>query len=85
MERFSGKLTPLVSTEAVMLSLAPTFTVATANNPVPVVPGIFTMPSFVGVATNATMSATGVADAENSNVLIPVRIGAERSVKTAAR
>ena len=50
-----------VSADAVMLPLAPTFTVATAKAPVPVAPGIFTMPSLVSVAAKATMSGTGVA------------------------
>ena len=37
-----------------ILPLAPTFTVATANAPVPFAPGIFTMPPLV--AAKATMS-----------------------------
>ena len=65
-----------------MLPLAPTFTVATAKAPVPFVPGIFTMPSLVVVAANATMSGTGVAEAESSNVFSPVLIGAGLAVAT---
>ena len=49
-----------VSADAVILPLAPKFTVATANAPVPFVPPIFTMPSLVLVASNATMSGTEV-------------------------
>ena len=65
-----------MSADAVILPLAPTFTVATANTPMPVLPGIFTIPSLLGVAANATMSGIGVADAENSKVFNPELIGA---------
>lgn len=65
-----------MSADAVMFPLAPTFAVATAKAPVPFVPGIFAMPSLVDVAANATMSGTGVAEAERSTVLSPVLIGA---------
>ena len=65
-----------VSADAVILPLAPTFTVATANAPVPFVPRIFTMPSLVGVTAKANMSGTGVAEAESSSVFSPVLIGA---------
>ena len=74
---FTGKAAIPVSADAVMLPLAPTFTVATANAPVPVVPGMLTMPSLVSVAAKATMSGTGVADAENKSVLRPTKLGAE--------
>jgi hypothetical protein len=50
------------------------FTVATAKAPVPVVPGMFTMPGSGDVAARATMSGTGVEDAESSKVLVPVRV-----------
>ena len=74
MKRLIGNVAVPVSAVAVMLPLAPTFTVATANTPVPLVPGIFTIPSFVGVAASATMSGVGVAEAENSKVLIPTSV-----------
>ena len=60
-----------MSADAVILPLAPTFTVATTNTPVPVLPGIFAIPSLVRVAASATMSGTGVAEAENSKVFNP--------------
>ena len=74
--RLTGRLIPPVSAEAVMVSLAPTFTVATANTPVPVVPGIFTIPSLVKVAARATMSGIGLAEAESRSVLRPEITGA---------
>ena len=55
----SGKLVAPVSADAVIAPVAPTFTVAAAKAPVPFVPGMFTMPSLVGVAANATTSGTG--------------------------
>ena len=73
---FTGKAALPVSADAVMLPLTPTFTVATAKAPVPVAPGIFTMPSLVSVAAKATMSGTGVADAENKSVFRPTMMGA---------
>src|SRR5215510_13785773 len=73
---FTGKVAFPVSADAVMVPLAPTFTVATANAPVPLAPGMFTMPSLVTVAANATTSGTGVADAERSRVLTPTVMGA---------
>src|SRR6266536_2578538 len=72
----TGNVALPVSADAVILPLTPTFTVATAKAPVPFVPGIFTMPSLVVVATKATMSGTGVADAESSKVFSPVLVGA---------
>src|SRR5262245_49635122 len=73
----TGNDTLPVSTDAVILPLAPTFTVATAKAPVPFVPGIFTIPGLGGgVAANATMSGTGVTEAESSSVFSPVLIGA---------
>ena len=76
MEIFTGRVAPPVSADAVILPLAPIFTVATANTPVPVVPGMFIMPSLLRVAPRATMSGTGVADAEKSSVFNPELIGA---------
>ena len=73
---FTGKDAPPVSAEAVMLPLAPTFTVATAKAPVPFVPETFTMSSLVVVAAKATMSGTSVLEAENSSVFSPVLTGA---------
>ena len=70
-ETFSGNIALPMSADAVMPALAPTFTVATAKAPVPVAPGMFTMPSWVGVAAQATMSETGVAETESSSVFSP--------------
>ena len=75
-EMLNGNIALPVSAELVMLPLVPTFTVATANTPVPFDPGIFTIPSPLGVAANATMSGTGVAETEKNSVLIPDRIDA---------
>lgn len=72
----SGKEALPVSADAVMVPFTPTFTVATAKAPVPFVPGIFTMPSLVAVAAKATISGTGVADAENKSVFKPTLTGA---------
>ena len=60
-----------VSTVAVMSAPAPTLTVATAKKPVPVVPGIFAMPSFVTVAPRATMSGPGEVVAVSRSVFTP--------------
>ena len=73
---FTGSVALPVSADAVMFPLAPRFTVATANAPVPCVARIFTMPSLVGVTTKATMSGTGVAEAERSSVFSPTLMGA---------
>lgn len=70
-EMFTGNVALPVSADAVIVPVTPRFTVATANAPIPFIPGTFTMPSFVGVAAKAIMSGTGVAVAERSNVLIP--------------
>ena len=67
-----GKVAAPVSTLTIKVSLAPTFTLATAKKPVPVVPGMCTMPSLLTVATKATISAMGVSDAESNNVFNPV-------------
>ena len=68
---FTGNDALPVSADAVMFPLAPTFTVATAKAPMPFVPRMFTMPSLVVVAANATMSGTGVAEAESSKRVQP--------------
>src|SRR5262245_7406773 len=73
---FTGKDALPVSADAVMLALAPTLTVATEKAPVPSVPGMFAMPSLVTVAAKATMSGTGVAEAENKSVFRPMKLGA---------
>ena len=73
---FTGKVTPPVVGMAVMMPVAPTFTVATAKAPVPLVPGILTMPGSGAVAARATMSGIGVADAENASVFRPALIEA---------
>ena len=62
--------------EAVMMSAAPTLTVATANAPAPLVPGRSTIPLPLGVAASAMMSGTGVVEAESNSVLSPEIIGA---------
>src|SRR5262245_54424598 len=74
--RAIGSAVTPVSAAAVMIPLAPTFTVATAKTPVPLVPAIFTMPSLFGVAASATMSGTGVEDAERITVSRPGKTGA---------
>lgn len=76
-DTFSGKDASPVSTEAVMIPVVPTLTVATANTAVSLVPGTFAMPGSGGsVADKATMSGTGPNEAENSNVFRPVLMGA---------
>ena len=72
----TGRGTSPVSAETVIVPPAPRFTVATAKTPVPVVPGILTIPSFFSVALMATMSGTGVVAAESSKVSMPETIGA---------
>ena len=62
-----------MSAEVVIIPVAPTFTVATAKNPVL---ASVTMPSLFGVVDKTTMSGTGVAEAEKNSVLIPDRIDA---------
>jgi hypothetical protein len=73
---FTGKEVLPVSADAVMVPVAPTFTVATAKAPVPFVPGMFAIPSLVSVAANATMSGTGLEEAERTSVFSPVLMGA---------
>jgi hypothetical protein len=72
----SGSETLPVSAVAVIVPVAPTFEVATAKAPAPVGFGILTRPSLPGVAATATMSGTGVVEAEKSSVSSPVMIGA---------
>jgi hypothetical protein len=73
---FTGIFAPPVSADAVMVALAPTFTVATAKAPAPPAPGTFKTPSLLVVAAKATMSGTGELEAEKSKVLSPGRIEA---------
>ena len=74
---FTGSVVTPVSAEAVMVPLAPTFTVATTNTPVPVFPGMFTIPGSGGsVPANATTSGTAEDDAEKRSVFNPELIGA---------
>ena len=61
---------------AVIEAPAPTFTVATAKAFEPVVPVMCRMPSLLAVAASATMSGTGIAEADRSKVLRPVSLGA---------
>src|SRR5262245_11739720 len=70
-KRLTGTGTLPVSATTVTVPAAPTLTVATANAPVPVRPGMFTMPFCLGVAASATMSGPGFVDAESRNVLTP--------------
>lgn len=63
-----------MSALTVMVSPTPRLVVATANTPVPVTPGIRTMPSFGEVAASATMSGVGVAEASRSRVLMPTSV-----------
>ena len=60
----SGKVAAPVFAVAVIEALAPTLTVATAKAFEPLVPVMCRMPSFCAVAASATMSGTGVAEAE---------------------
>ena len=73
---FTGNDALPVSADAVIVPVAPTFTVATAKAPVLLVPRILTMPSLLRVAAQATMSETGVADAESRSVFSPTLMGA---------
>src|SRR5215475_8585770 len=71
MKRNTGRFTPPVSAVTVILLLAPTLTVATANAALPFGPGMFTMPSLVGVAASATISGTSTDEAVSRSVLTP--------------
>src|SRR5262252_5942284 len=72
----TGRGTSPVSAETVIVPPAPRFIAATEKIPVPVVPGILTIPSFFNVALMATMSGTGVVEADSSRVLRPETTGA---------
>jgi hypothetical protein len=61
----------------VIIAPIPRFTVATAKNPVPISPGMFTMPSLLRVAARPTMSGTGAAEADRSSVLSPWTVSAK--------
>src|SRR5712691_622648 len=70
-ETLSGSETAPVSAVTVSVSLLPTFTAATAKTPEPVLASVVTTPLLLRVAARATMSGTGVLDAESNNVLMP--------------
>src|SRR5262245_66600991 len=59
-----------VSAEAVNWPRASTFTVATANTPVPFAPGMLTIPGSARAA-RATISGTGPDEADSRRVLTP--------------
>ena len=71
-----GKVAAPVVAVAVIEALAPTLTVATAKAFEPDVPVMCRMPSFWAVAASATISGTGVAEADSDRVLRPVLLGA---------
>lgn len=75
MDSTSGRLVDGTA-DAVMVPVAPTFTVATAKAFTPLVPGKSTMPSPLGVAASATISGTGVAEADSNSVFTPTVTGA---------
>ena len=75
-DSFSGRLVVPVSTVAVSCALAPALNVASAKAPMPLVPGIFMIPSPVGVATRAMMSGVGAEEAVSNSVLSPDITGA---------
>src|SRR5262249_21377651 len=75
-EMLRGSPAAPVSADAVIVAAAPAFDVATENTPAPVGPGRSTVPSLCRVATSATMSGTGVIEAESSRVFKPTVIGA---------
>src|SRR5262245_37654633 len=69
--RLTGSVVLPVSATTITVPAAPTLTVATANTPVPVSVGMFTMPFCFSVAASATMSGPGFVDADSRNVLTP--------------
>jgi hypothetical protein len=75
MDRTTGSVTPPVLAEAVIVPRVPTFTVATANTPVPAGPAMLTTPSLLTVAASATMSGMGEAAAEKNSLLSPAMEG----------
>src|SRR5262245_43357546 len=72
----TGSVAAPVSAETVIVPSVPRFIAATAKAPVPVVPGISTIPLLVRVALTARMSGTDVVEAESSRALRPETIGA---------
>lgn len=68
----TGKSRSPVSALTLMVPLAPTLTVATEKTPVFDIFGCATTPSPVGVAARATISGTGVSEAESSSVFKPI-------------
>jgi len=74
-----------VSAVTVIDPAMPTLAEATANVPVPEVPGIVTMPSALDVAVSAITSGVGVAEAESSSVLMPVRTPGRAGIRTTER
>jgi len=74
MDRNSGK--DPAAADAVIVSVLPAFTVATEKAFEPLLPGKLRMPSPVGVIANATISATGVAEADRNSVFNPAVTGA---------
>src|ERR1700733_14516499 len=71
MSSVTGRLAAPVLAAAVIVASMPRFTVATANTPVPVAPGISTKPGSP-LAAKATTSGTGVVEAERFKVSTPV-------------
>lgn len=71
MDKFTCNVTLPVSGVAVILSWLPTFTVATANALAPKLLGNVTIPSPVGVAARATISGTGVSEADKRSEFTP--------------
>src|SRR5438270_8172848 len=64
MDSDRGRTAPPVFAVAVIMSPIPTFDVATANAPAPGAAGMCRIPSPLAVAASATMSGTGVDDAD---------------------
>src|SRR5262245_62060610 len=74
-----GNVALPTSADTVIMPVTPTFVVATAKAPMPVLAGTLTMPSFSSVAASAMMSGTGLEDAVRFSVFNPTTVGA-RSV-----
>jgi hypothetical protein len=75
-ERVTGKLARPVSAVTVIVALAPRFTAATANTPVPSGPRMLIIPSSVVVAPTAMMSGLGASIADRSRVVTPEMVSA---------
>src|SRR5690242_14173303 len=75
----TGNVTGPVSADTVIVPVAPTLTVATANAAAPFALGSASEPSPEAVAPSATMSGAAVADAVSSSVLTPDSDGAGSS------